>query len=509
MASPDSSESEILLERAIQIAQSLGDYRGLSFANGALGLLYEQRRDYKRALEYTQQAQSAAGQVFAYDSLYRWWWQMGRIYRAIGQREDAIAAYRGAIVSLQKIRGDLAIAAKDFQLDFRDEVEPIYRDLLALKLESKSPPLLQSAKDTFGELQLSELESFFGDICVEVVPTIQPQQLLAQTNAVAINTIILPQTTYLLLQLPDGSIRSYSVPISAQALTKLIEQWRSHLEDPFNWQYLAQSQALYDLLIRPLETDLEAVKPKTLIFVGDKLLRNVPMAALHDGKQFLVEKYAITASLGLDLTSVGNKLSGDIQPLAFGLSEAKPPFEDDLPYVDLELKEIEAIAGGKQFYNGQFTWENFRKQLLTNESPIIHLATHGRFSGSTERSFIQTYDRLVNLTELESLFNQRQQPIELLVLSACQTAAGNDRSTFGIAGIAIRTLTKSVLASLWFNNDAASVDLIADFYDNLKQGMTKAEALRQAQLKQIAKPITKPERHPMVWSNLVLLGDWN
>jgi CHAT domain-containing protein/cytochrome c-type biogenesis protein CcmH/NrfG len=495
------SDRERLLEQAIQIAQSLGDYRGVSFALGELGRVYEQKEDYKQALEYTQQAQLAAGQVFAYDSLYRWWWQLGRIYRAIGQRDDAIAAYRGAIASLQKIRGDTAIAAKDFQLDFRDEVEPIYRDLLALKLESKSEPLLQSAKDTFASLQLSELESFFGDICVEVTPSPKPQQILTQTNAVAINTIILPQTTYLLLQLPDGSIRDYSVFISAEQLKKKIERWREELEDPYSGQYLTQSQALYDLL--------KTINPKTLVFIGDGLLRNVPMAALHDGKQFLVEKYAVAVSLGLDFTSVGNKLTEDLQPLAFGLSDARPPLKQELPYVELELQEINRIAGGNQFYNGQFTWENFRKQLLTNESPIVHIATHGRFSGSTARSFIQTYDRPANLNELESLLNQRQQSLELLVLSACQTSAGNDRSTFGLAGIAIRTGVRSVLASLWFSNDAASVDVIAEFYNNLKQGMTRSEALRQAQLKQISKPITKPERHPSVWSNMMLIGDWS
>jgi CHAT domain-containing protein len=503
------NDRDRLLEQAVQIAQSLKDFRGLSFALGELGRVYEQKKDYKRALEYTQQAQLVAGQVFAYDSLYRWWWQLGRIYKAIGQRDDAIAAYRGAIASLQKIRGYIAIAAKDFQLDFRDEVEPIYRDLLALKLESNSEPRLQEVKDTFNSLQLSSLESFFGDICVEVSPSLQPQQILTQTNAVAISSIILPQTTFLLLQLPDGSVRDYSVSISAEQLKKKIERWREELEDPYSGQYLTQSQALYDLLIRPLETDLETIEPKTLVFVGDGLLRNVPMAALHDGKQFLVEKYAIAVSLGLNLTSAGNKLTGQLQPLAFGLSDARPPLEQELPYVDLELQEIDRIVGGEQFSNGQFTWENFRQQLLTNESPIVHIATHGRFSGSTERSFIQTYDRPASLNELESLLNQRQQSLELLVLSACQTSAGNDRSTFGLAGIAIRTGVKSVLASLWFSNDAASVDVIAEFYNNLKQGMTRSEALRQAQLKQIAKPITNPNRHPVIWSNLVLLGDWS
>jgi CHAT domain-containing protein len=490
-------ESIRLLEDAVQISRFLQDNRGLSFALGELGQIYEREEQYDRALDYTQQAQLVAGQILAYDSLYQWFWQMGRIYRTMGNEKYAITSYQAAIASLQKIRGDIAIAAKDFQLDFRDRVEPIYRELLALKLESGQ---IEEANNLFASLQLSELESFFGDICVEVTPSIDSQQLLAQTHSAVITTIVLPQKTYLILQLPDGTTRTHLVAISANQLNQEIEQWRNNLEDFFTLKYLAQSQKLYDWLIRPLEADLEAVKPKILIFVGDGLLRNVPMAALHDGTEYLVEKYPIAVSLGLNLIRK-KESERKLSPLIFGLSKARPPFNEDLPYVAVETQEVKDILGGKRFLDRDFTWNNFREQFLTSKSEIVHLATHGRFSGTLERSFLQMSDRSIGLNELESLFNQRQQAIDLLVLSACQTAAGNNRTVLGLAGIALRSGVQSVLASLWFSNDAATTELIVDFYQNWQVGMTKAEALQKTQLKQIKKPLS----HPNQWSNFVLI----
>ena len=133
------------------------------------------------------------------------------------------------------------------------------------------------------------------------------------------------------------------------------------------------------------------------------------------------------------------------------------------------------------------------------------MATHGKFSGTLEQTFIQTFEGPLTLAELEDLLSRRKEPLELLTLSACQTAAGNDRSVLGLAGVAVRSGVRSALGTLWFINDAATVELITDFYQYLKQpGTTKAEALRQAQLNQIA----QPGNHPSVWSSFILIGGW-
>ena len=180
------------LEWAITVARRWGDFRTESFALGALGGIYEGREQYELALKFTYQAQLAAQQVSAQDSLYRWQWQAGRIYRATGKRSQAKVAYRQAIASLQSIRGDIAIASQKFQLDFRAQIEPVYRELLSILLASGSPSELEEALQVFEALQLSELQNFFGDDCLEIIEAArEPETLLSQTNTAVIHTIIL------------------------------------------------------------------------------------------------------------------------------------------------------------------------------------------------------------------------------------------------------------------------------------------------------------------------------
>lgn len=491
------------LEWAITVARRLGDFRTESFALGALGGIYEGREQYELALKFTYQAQLAAQQVSAQDSLYRWQWQAGRIYHATGKRSQAKVAYQQAIASLQSIRGGIAIASQKFQLDFRAQIEPVYRELLAILLASGSPSELEEALQVFEALQLSELQNFFGDDCLEIIEAArEPETLLSQTNTAVIHTIILPTKSYIILQLPDNQLKSYPVYISQIQLEKLLLEWRFALENITSYRYLDLSEQLYDLLIRDLERELNEAKPEAVVFINDGLLRNVPMAALFDGKQFLLEKYPLAVSLGLNFVS-SMEHSENWQPLIFGLGVAIPPF-NALPYIERETEEIQAILGGKRFLNQEFTWHNFQEQIINENYPVVHLATHGRFGGNAENTFLQAFERQISLAELESLLSNRQEAIELLTLSACQTAAGNNRSTLGLAGVALRSGVRSTLGTLWFVDDAATVDLMRDFYQYLREGMTKAEALRQAQLNQIA----APGSHASSWSSFVLIGNW-
>ena len=502
-AQMDGREAIKTLEWAIAVARRLGDFRTESFALGAKGGLYERREEYELALKFTYQAQLAAQQVSARDSLYRWQWQAGRIYRATGQLQEAKVAYRQAVKSLQSIRGDIAIASQKFQLDFRAQIEPVYRELLAILLASGSPQELKEALQVFEALQLSELQNFFGDDCLEIISAArEPETLLSQTNTAVIHTIILPAQTYLILQLPHNQLFAYPVNISQPQLEKLLLQWRFALEDISSYRYLDLSRQLYDLLIRDLEIQLNAANPKAIIFINDGFLRNVPMAALHDGKQFLLEKYPLAVSLGLNFV-LSVQPSENLQPLIFGLGAAIPPF-NALPHIERETREIQTILGGRRFLNEDFTWHNLREQLIDENYPVVHLATHGRFGGNAESTFLQAFERQISLTDLENLLSNRQKAIELLTLSACQTAAGNDRSTLGLAGVALRSGVRSTLGTLWFVDDAATVDLMRDFYQYLSEGMTKAGALRQAQLNQIA----VPGSHASIWSSFVLIGNW-
>ena len=492
-----------ILNQAVAAASNLKDKRALSFASGTLGNVYEQRGALKSALFRTQQAQLAAQEVFAIDSLYKWQWQAGRIYRAMGSEDAAKNAYTEAIASVQSIRNDLLNAENKLQLDFRSQVEPIYRQYLALLLENGNKAEIEKALDTADLLQISQLQSFFGDDCIEIQSNFQPNATFTDkygTDTAIIRSIILEDKTYLILKLPDGTVKSYSVAIEAKQLQAEIDNWRYLLEDLSTNRYLNPSKSLYDLLFRPLAKDLAKSNVEKIVFINDGRLRNVPMAALHDGQQFLIEKYDLSYSLGLNFTTKGNSKPDQLKALAFGLTVEKNGFPA-LANIKREIDGIARFIDVKQFLNADFVRKNFRKQIESDYS-IVHIATHAQFGGSSESAFIQAFDREISLIELESILSKLQQPIELMVLSACETAAGNDRSVLGLAGIALRNNVGNVVGSLWAVDDAQTANLMEDFYEHLSQdNINESEALRAAQLEQIDRILG----HPATWSSFMVI----
>lgn len=323
------------LEEAISMCREIASERTLSEALGNLGSIYEKALNYDLALKYSQDAQNVAQLNSAFDLLYRWLWQAGRIYRSRGQSEEATIAYKQAIATLQSIRQDIATANPELQLDFREQIQPVYRELLKLLLAGETTENIKEALSILELFQLSELQNFFGDDCVQVINAAKsPQEMLAFTNTAVIYSIILDNKTYIILQLPSGKTTKYAINISQTNLEQQVKQWRRKLEKISSNSYKELSISLYDLLFRPLETDLKASAPQNLLFINDGILRNVPMAALHDGSEFLIQKYAIINSLGLNFSLKATNSSTQLHPLIFGLSDPMPPF-DPLPFVEL------------------------------------------------------------------------------------------------------------------------------------------------------------------------------
>ena len=491
------------LKEAETIAGQIKDLRAQSFALGHLGNYYEHQKQYQKALEWTNQARLAAQSTQADDSLYRWEWQAGRIYTMLAQTDRGIEAYESAVASLQRIRRELAIE-QEKQIDFELEIEPVYRELIQLLLANNpTPEHIKQALDFLELLQLSELEHFFKDDCLELI---SEQRFRPENKMGLIHTIILPEATYLILQ-TQQNIKNIKIDIASGRIKELVQEWRSDLETRENDNYLFSGQQLYDLLIKPIESELISLKIETLIFVNDGILRNVPPAALYDGQEFLVKKYAVGVSLGLNLQikQIQPK-KNETKILAFGLSEETEAFPA-LPYVQKEIELLNEVAEVQQFLNSEFIANKMEKELMTQNFPLVHIATHGQFNGTLEESFLETYQGQINLLDLENILSSHQinfpaNPLELLTLSACETAAGNRRATLGLAGVAIRSGVSNVLASLWSIDDEQAVVLMSDFYHALlKQKMSQFEALRQAQMKMIS----DPNSHPTIWSNLILI----
>ncbi len=269
------------------------------------------------------------------------------------------------------------------------------------------------------------------------------------------------------------------------------------------------SQQIYDWLIRPAEQAQAFKNTQTLVFVLDGKLRNIPIAALFDGKQYLIEKYAVALSPGLQLMAAQSLKQNKIQAIVGGISQPRAGFSA-LPDVESEVKQISQTVPSSMLLNQQFTSQALADRLKSSRADVIHLATHGQFSSRLEDTFLLTWDGQVNVKELSELLKNRSgdssKAIELLVLSACDTATGDDRAVLGLAGLAVKSGARSTIATLWPVKDKAAKMLMTLFYNQLRQpNMTKAEALRQAQINLIR----QTDFHdPFFWSAFVLVGNW-
>jgi CHAT domain-containing protein len=237
------------------------------------------------------------------------------------------------------------------------------------------------------------------------------------------------------------------------------------------------------------------------------------MAVLYDQQQqkYLIEKYAIALTPGLQLVDPKPLQQVQLNVLTAGVSEKQLVNGREfaaLPNVTRELQRIQSeVSTSEVLFNQTFTPTNLQNELKSAPFSVVHLATHGKFSSNPEETFILTWDNLLKVKNFDNLLRQSDSSgsgtIELLVLSACKTAEGDTRAALGLAGVAVRAGARSTLATLWSVDDESTTELMSQFYRDLNSGVTKAEALRQAQLAVFAK-----EERPYFWAPFVLVGNW-
>jgi CHAT domain-containing protein len=508
---PDPATLTATLDRAITDSRQLGDQRALAYALGAKGALAQIQGQGAIARQDTQAALELADRLAAAEIAYPLLWQLGRIERAAGDRPAAIRAYQAAVTTLRQLRSDLVAVSADIQFSFRESVEPIYRDLVDLLLTPEvaiSPEHLRQARDTIEALQLAELDNFFQDACSLAKPvaadTVDP-------HAALIYTISLPDRLEVIAALPGGQLHHHRIPQSQTNLELTLLQARAAVtKQPITGipTDLSALQTLYDGLVRPLEAELAARGIETLVFVLDSALRNLPVAALHDGDRFLIESYGVALTPGLQLLDPQPLTRQNLQTLTAGLTQARQGF-DPLPGVEQELQQIGATVPTEMLLDETFTAAQFNAAVNRNPFQIVHVASHGEFSSNAANTFILTWDDRVNARDLDRLLSadvRQRHPIELLVLSACRTALGDNRAALGLAGVAVRAGARSTIASLWYVSDRATAELMAQFYATLAQSTTtKAAALRAAQRSLIHSPNFNA---PYYWSAFVLVGNW-
>lgn len=261
-----------------------------------------------------------------------------------------------------------------------------------------------------------------------------------------------------MLKLPNQSnLIHYSTIVNRPEVEKTLIELRNQITQPETQVSLqALSQQVYDWLIRPAETALSNNRIGTLVFVLDGFLKNIPMAALYDGEQYLVKTYDIALTPGLELLDPQPLKRQQMRLLFAGLSDA---IEDFSPLTAVEQEKdgiLAAVPTAVVLLNQAFTAEALQIQIEQAPFQIVHLATHGEFSSDRRKTFIRTLDRRLNVDELNRILQTRQaqpDPLELLTLSACQTAEGDERAALGLAGVAVRAGARSTLASLWSIDD--------------------------------------------------------
>jgi CHAT domain-containing protein len=548
-----------LLEQTLKQAESLKDERAITYAEGTLGTWYEHQRDWTTAKTWTTKALQKAQSIRAPDVAYQWQWQMGRLLQAEFETQTgqfpqsdssslppaapaAIRYYSTTVETLNSLRSDLVALNPDVQFSFRESVEPVYRQLVDLLLRDEQPAseqLLQ-ARNVIESLQLAELDNFFRDACAQPEPT---NVATLDANAAVVYPILLKNRLELIVQLPRAASAPSAKAVGAdqaepslvhdrqllpeQTFNQVARKLRSELDsDGYEPTFLGENDPsfqLFNWLIKPFakELDLAAERPqspvKTLVFVLDGPLRNLPMAVLFDGEHYLVERYAIAVTPGLQLL--------DPQPLErqslnvlLGGAEAAPSFAREnlgpLRGVPQELSSIKTtIPNGTLLKEQDFLQQQIQRLLEEIPFNIVHLATHGQFSSDPENTFILDWENRIVAQEFDDLLTVDdpnravENPVELLILSACKTAAGDDRAALGLAGIAIRAGARSTLATLWQVDDNATKEFMVQFYQELiNPDVTKAEALRTVQLAFLAED--SDYWQPYFWAPFILVGNW-
>jgi len=512
------------VEQAVAEAKHLDDLRAESYAMGNLGGWYEYvgwwldekehqpaaAQQFRQVAErFTQEALLFAPSYRAADVAYQWQWQLGRLLNAQGDSEAAIANYEAAVKTLDAVRSNLLRINSDVQFNFRDNVEPVYRGLIDLLLRPGKTQNFNEARQFLDSLKLAELENFLRCTLRNTAVKTVDQFANQDSTTAAIYPILLKDRLEVIVKSRQG-LHAYGTEIPYTTVKETVEKLRFKLEQsPFDNDGRALAEQVYDWLIRRAEEQgvLDPDTVETLVFVLDGPLRTVPMAALYDGERYLVQKYAIALSIGLELKE--SKQQRQLRALIAGQS-LDPQYKDygPLHHVNEEVISIEEILPRSTLLqDGDLTNAAFQNEIDSTAYNLIHLATHGQFSSDPNETFLLTGpgEQLRFADFAASIRGTRQDPIELLVLSACETATGDKRALLGLSGVTVQAGVRSTLGTLWNVDDRSTAELMKRFYQELlKPDVTKAEALRRAQL-----PLLEQEGYyPFHWSPYVVVGSW-
>lgn len=525
-----------VLDQAIIYSQSTGNQRLESYGLGLMGRIFTLNGRVEDGLTLTSKATELAELSGAREIMFVWEGQQAGILERLGRKKQAIDMYERASRSIQQVRPQLAKSYAGGKSS-RELVEPILLAYADLLMRENKPEELLAARQIIEQIRTIEFEQYFDEACVaeqsgnqKAVETIDPK-------AVTLYPVLFDDRLELIVSRFDTdsgqkTADRISVNVDKAEMNDVLEQARLGLvKDDGTEGPLDDLAQLYDWIIRPIEPKIDQ-NVETIIFAPDGQLRGIPIAALYDeiNQSFLVEKYNIAYTLGLDIAEP--KAFSDVthQAIFAGIGEPLDLTTGEswaaLPGAEGEISKVQQILPGKALINQSFTKEGLRKALSSRNFSTVHLATHATFGSNASDSYLLAHSgepgigERITLSELEDYTSQARvkgEAIELLTLSACETGVGDisgesEDALLGLAGVAYKAGARSVLASLWKVYDKSTEELMVNFYDNLLNDPEiqntqagKATALRQAQLEMLKKEST---RHPSRWSAFILFGNW-
>ncbi len=505
---------------AWQLAHQIGNKRAESLALENLSKIYNYLGKFQESQKILEQALALAQSIQSWDIAYQLQHNLGYLYKKLGKLKQAQNAYLSAIKTIEEIQKNSTLSFNPiFKFSFKDKIEPIYQEYLDLLLLTPQPNFQQIIyiKE---RLLLAELKNF---LHCSYLPSFTTNEIdYNSTYNPKYNSTNITPTIYIfklrnqveiIVKPINGSFirQTQNLEEVVHYIDNLINVLQSsHFFDIPEENFLFYSQKLYNLLIAPIKKYLP--KDGSLVFVLDTYFQNIPFNLMHDGKKYLIDSYSISTSITSNDRQAFTLTPESLKVLIAGISQSNPNLQNllvsnnlsPLPEVQTEITSVKhSTTDAIELIDADFTVKRFQKLIIKTDFPLVHVSSHGKFSSDPEQTFILAWDQPINVRQFEFLIKNRRNPIELLVLSACQTAKGDKRSALGIAGVTVMAGARSTLATLWLVDAESTAQLMGKFYEGLQNGLNQDQALRYAQLNLLKNP---KYSHPYYWAPFILVS---
>lgn len=528
-----------------------------SMAELELVRLYREEHREDDAINIAKTAMTRSGEQLTPSIAWQLEAERGRSELKMGHIAQALQAFASAFDAAESIRTDLPKLDEKGRSWFSQTLFPLYLERISLLVEQSAVnrskvsrhALLKESILTLEAINRASLEEFLGHTCGVPDQKLRLTDLLdnGEAHTAFLYPFLAGDRGYVILAssgemevFPLGSMNARTLQQKLGGFAKVLANQDS---DP-----LPLAKEIYGFLFAPLETTLKKGEVKRIVVVPDSLFRKIPLAALHDGKSYLVTRYAFTTLTGLSLFNPKEDIEGDERIFVAGLSDPGPVVEElpdqvnrevmntararginrgaasppspgrpvsrevvkealRLPGVEKEVEVLRPMAGSV-LTNKTFTLDQLYRTFEEQQFSALHIASHGVIGRSAQQSFILTYDHLLKFGDLEKLLQSGRQSghLKLLTLSACHSAEGDEQAPLGLSGLALKANVPRALGSLWPVDDQATVHLMQNFYQGfLREDRSASVALSESQQKLLDQP---EFRHPFYWAPFILVGRW-